>query len=74
MHEERVERHCVGIDEAIQAMQRQFVTMQADLNEQANQNRSHVAYLEVAFNMCTATGVYLFLISHWLITRCLRRM
>jgi hypothetical protein len=50
MHEERVERHCVGIEEAIQAMQRQFVAMQNELNDQATQNRSHVADLEVAFN------------------------
>ena len=50
MHEERVERHCAGIEEAIESMQKQFVSMQNQLNEQANQNRSHVLDMEVAFN------------------------
>ena len=45
-----MERHCVGIEEAIQNMQKRFASMQANLNEQANQNRAHVLDLEVAFN------------------------
>jgi hypothetical protein len=53
MHEERVERHCAGIDEAIQNMQKQFLTMQNNLNEMAEQHRSSVIDMEVAFNSAT---------------------
>ena len=53
MHEERVERHCVGIEEAIQNMQKQFILMQDNLNDQANHHRSNVIDLEVAFAAAT---------------------
>ena len=53
LHEERVERHCVGIEEAIKNMQKQFVHMQDNLNDLANQHRSSVIDLEVAFNAAT---------------------
>lgn len=53
MHEERVERHCAGIEEAIQNMQKQFLTMQNNLNDMAEQHRSSVIDMEVAFNSAT---------------------
>lgn len=53
MHEERVERHCSGIEEAIDNMQKQFINMQNNLNEMANNHKSDVLNLEVAFNNAT---------------------
>lgn len=53
MHEERVDRHCAGIEEAIENMQKQFLALQTSLNDMANQNKSDVMNLEVAFNNAT---------------------
>lgn len=53
MHEERVERHCAGIEQAIENMQKQFLSLQTNLNEMGNQNKSDILNLEVAFNNAT---------------------
>lgn len=50
MHEERVERHCKGVEDAIQNMENKFLSMQTYLNEMANQHRSDILSLEVAFS------------------------
>ncbi|RNA29598.1 coiled-coil domain-containing protein [Brachionus plicatilis] len=53
MHEERVERHCAGVQEAIDNMQKQFLSLQQNLIDKANQNKSAVLNLEIAFNNAT---------------------
>ena len=53
MHDDRVERHCNGIQEAINQMQKFFDDMQNNLNEMGNQNRLELQNLEVAFTNAT---------------------
>lgn len=53
MHEERVERHCAGVQEAIENMHKQFLSLQQNLIDKANQNKSAVLNLEIAFNNAT---------------------
>lgn len=53
MHDERVERHCAGIDDAIEGMKRDFIAMQNALNEMATQHKSDVLNMEVAFLSAT---------------------
>lgn len=50
MHEERVERHCAGVQEAIDNLHKQFLSLQQNLFDKANQNKSAVLNLEIAFN------------------------
>ena len=50
MHDERVDRHCKGIEEAIKNMEKKFLSMQTYLNELATQHRSDVLNLEIGFN------------------------
>ena len=50
IHEERVERHCAGIEEVIEKMKRDFESMQERLVEMGEQNKMEVHNLEMAFN------------------------
>lgn len=49
MHEERVDRHCKGIEETIENMQKQYESMQNKLNELATQYREDTNNLETEF-------------------------
>lgn len=53
IHEERVERHCAGIEEVIENMGKEFISMQDKLVEMADQNKSDILNLEMAFNTAT---------------------
>ncbi len=53
MHDERVERHCSGILEAIENTKKDFEATQNKLNEMAEQNKSDILELEVAFTNAT---------------------
>lgn len=55
MHEERVERHCAGVQEAIDNLHKQFLSLQQNLFDKANQNKSAVLNLEIAFNNASKT-------------------
>ena len=58
MHEERVERHCSGIEEAIEGMKKSFLIMQKNLNDMATQHKSDVLDMEVAFLSATKSLKY----------------
>lgn len=49
IHEERVERHCAGIEEIIENMKKNFVTMQEKLVEMGERNKIQLHNLEMAF-------------------------
>lgn len=49
MHDERVERHCKGVEETIAQIQKQYEEMQNKLIEQANQYKEDTANLEILF-------------------------
>ncbi len=53
MHDERVERHCAGILEAIENTKKDFENTQNKLLEMAEQNKSDILDLEVAFTNAT---------------------
>jgi hypothetical protein len=48
-----VERHCAGIEEVVANMEKEFQQMQLKLVEMANQNKSEILNLEIAFNSAT---------------------
>jgi hypothetical protein len=53
MHEDRVERHCKGIEQTISNMEKKFITMQTDLIEAAQQNKLIVSGIESEFATVT---------------------
>ena len=57
MHDERVERHISGVDEAINKLMANFEAMQAKLGEISTMNKSDVFNLEVAFLNATKSKI-----------------
>lgn len=49
MHEERVERHVAGVEEAVERIKNSFEATQSKLGEMSTQNKTDVFNLEVAF-------------------------
>lgn len=50
MHEDRMNRHCAGIDEVIQDLQAQYKSLQDSLKLTSSQNKSDMLNLEILFN------------------------
>jgi hypothetical protein len=50
MHEERIERHCAGVEQVIEQMQRQYEELQDTLRDMGERNRDEMTSLEVLFN------------------------
>ena len=50
IHEERVDRHCAGIEEVIENMQKQYEELQESLKEMAEKNKIEINNLEILFN------------------------
>ena len=59
MHDERVERHCSGVLEAIENTKKDFESTQNKLMEMAEQNKSDILEMEVAFTNATKSLKYL---------------
>ncbi len=49
LHDERVERHVAGVDEAIEKIKVNFEETQAKLGDMSQQNKVDVFNLEMAF-------------------------
>ena len=49
LHDERVERHCAGVEEAVEKLKASFETTQSQLGDMSAQNKTDVFDLEVAF-------------------------
>ena len=49
MHDERVDRHCAGVEETIEKLKSNFEATQTRLADMSTQNKSDVLNLEVAF-------------------------
>ena len=50
MHEQRVERHCLGIEETIQNLQKQYNDLQNDLKETSEVKKKDIFNMETLFN------------------------
>jgi hypothetical protein len=50
MHEERIDRHCAGIEEVIEGMQRKYEDLQDSLRDMSEKNKEEMANLEILFN------------------------
>lgn len=57
MHDERVERHVAGCEEAVKKLMINFETMQAKLGEMSTINKTDVFNLEVAFLNATKSKI-----------------
>ena len=53
MHEERIERHCRGVEETIESVQKQYEQMQNRLIDLAAQYKENMAVFETAFITAT---------------------
>ena len=53
MHEDRIDKHCAGIEATIDTCRKDFELMQAKLNDISEKNRSDVINLEIEFNNIT---------------------
>ena len=53
LHEERVDRHCSGVEETMENMQKQYEGMQAKLQELAAQYKDEIYNLESDFVSAT---------------------
>ena len=49
MHDERVDRHCAGIEESNEKLKKKFDVTQQTLNDMNNQNKQEVSDLEIEF-------------------------
>ena len=53
MHEERVDRHCSGVEETMENMQKQYEGMQTKLHDLASQYKDDIYNLETDFVSAT---------------------
>ena len=53
MHEERVDRHCRGIEDTISNMEKKFIAMKDSLNKSATENTTKIANFEIEFTRAT---------------------
>lgn len=59
-----MERHCAGVDEAIENMKKQFNSVQSKLNDMATQNKSEILNYEMAFTNATKSSRFENLFHH----------